>query len=179
MIRRLRASTPSPSARTPCWAAVLLVAGCAAPPPAGGPLSAEDRAAVQSAWEGILAAEAALDWDALSAHLTEDFVHLDPRSTPLSGRAAWRTWLDGMQFGDATVSYEVQEIGGSGDMAYVWWTMNGNWTEGGQPRQTSAKGLTVFRKQADGGWLAARNAWNANPPPPAPPAPPAARRRGN
>lgn len=161
-------------ARIVILSALLVLAACTAetadtldtvetPEPAGGPLSAEDLASVEAVWDAITAADEQADWDASESLMTEDFVHLDPRTPPILGRAAWRDWVDGMQFGIAELAYETHEIAGSGDLAYVLWAFAGAWTEAGETMEGSGKGISIFKKQADGSWLLARNAWNENP----------------
>lgn len=135
---------------------VVLASGCGS-----GALSASDRAAVQEAWDAVAAADIAADLEATEALITDDFVHIDPRvAGPLSGRAEWRAWADSLDFGAGEGGYEVEEIGGSGSLAYVVWTGRSSWMQGGQRQEASFKGMSVFRKEADGSWKLARNAWN-------------------
>ncbi|MDX1389715.1 MAG: DUF4440 domain-containing protein, partial [Acidobacteriota bacterium] len=85
---------------------------------------------------------------------------------PISGRTAWREWIDSMGFESvegAETGYEVIEIAGSGDLAYVAWTLSGSWIERGETVSMSGKGLSIYRRQPDGSWLLARNAWNPDP----------------
>lgn len=150
-------------------AVAVLSAGCASEPAptAAGPLSAEDRAAIQAAWDRLAEADTNLDWDVSETLIADDIVHIDPRHAgPIAGRTAWREWIDSMAFETIEGSetrYDVVEIAGSGDLAYVVWTLTGSWVERGETVTTSGKGLTLYERQADGSWLVARNAWNQDP----------------
>ena len=149
----------------PAVLAALMSGACAAPapPPVTHDLTDEDLAAVRAVWDALGVAENALDWETVSTMLSPDFVHLDPRSTPIVGVEAWRAWIAAMDFGAGDSGYTVEEIAGSGDLAYVFWTFVGSWTEAGEPMETSGKGLSLFARGADGEWRLTRNAWNANP----------------
>lgn len=161
----ITSTRPLRRAALPTVLVALLSAACAAPPPppVTHDLTDEDLAAVRAAWDAIGEAEAALEWETLATMLSADIVHLDPRSTPIVGIEAWREWIAAMEFGEGESGYTVEEISGSGDLAYVYWTFSGSWTESGELVETSGKGLTLFARGADGEWLLTRNAWNANP----------------
>lgn len=145
---------------------VFALASCAAPepPPMTHDLTQADLDAVRVAWEALTAAELATDWDASETMMSPDFVHLDPRSTPIEGMEAWRTWVDAMGFGEGSdPGYVAREIAGSGDLAFVYWTFDGGWVEGGEPVEASGKGISIFKRGADGAWRIHRNAWNMDP----------------
>ena len=139
-------------------AVAVVATGCQAPPPASHDLSDADLAAVRAVWDDMEAV--GTDWDALQQFLTDDFVHLDPRAEPLVGIEAWREWVEGMEFGGDDCCYELEEISGSGDLAYIFWTFEGSWTEAGQPVEARTKGISIYRRTADGMWLLSRNVWN-------------------
>ena len=127
-------------------------------------LSEADVAAVRRVWEAMEAANTATDWDTYQQHLTQDIVFLDPRiAGPLRGRTAWREWVDSMGFSDPEVRYDVEEISGSGDVAYIVWTGEGRWIEGGEQMEAQGKGLSLFQRETDGAWRMSRSAWNSNP----------------
>jgi len=156
---------PALSASLIALAAVTVGCATEAPPAAGpGQFSAQDRSAVQAAWDAVTAADRQADWDTSETLMTDDFIHLDPRvSGPLRGRGPWREWVDGMGFGAADVRFAAVDVAGSGDMAYVVWTLEGSFAERGETVMISAKGMSLFERQDDGRWLLAANAWNANP----------------
>ena len=127
-------------------------------------LTEADLAAVRRVWEAMEAANSATDWDTYQQYLTQDHVTLDPRiAGPLRGRAAWREWLDSADLSDPEVRFTVEEISGSGDVAYIVWTGEGSWIEGGEQMEAQGKGLSLFRREGDGSWRLSRSAWNANP----------------
>ena len=144
-------------------AAVIGAAACQDPPTASHDLSEADLAAVRTAWDAIDAANKAGDWDALQQHSTSDFVHLDPRVEPIYGIEAWREWVESMEFTEFEGGFTVEEVSGSGDLAYVMWTFESSWMEAGVRVEAEGKGLSLFRREEDGSWRTSRNAWNLNP----------------
>jgi len=141
---------------------VIASAACA-PATASHDLTDADLAAVRAVWDAIEASDIASDWAATQQYLTSDFVHLDPRTPPLLGSEAWREWVESMDFGDFQGAYTVEEVAGSGDLAYVRWNFAGSWTEGGERMESEGKGLSLFIRTPDGSWQMSRNAWNATP----------------
>ncbi len=127
-------------------------------------LTEADLAAVRRVWDTMEAAQMATDWDTYQQHLTKDIVALDPRiAGPLRGSTAWREWIDSMGLSDPEVQFNVEEVSGSGDVAYIVWTGEGRWIEDGQQMEAQGKGLNLFRREADGSWRSSHSAWNANP----------------
>ncbi len=126
-------------------------------------LSEADLAPVREVWDALIAANRATDWDAFQQHATEDFVHLDPRAPALVGIKAWREWADSVDFGDVDIRFDVDELAGNGDLAYLRSSFAGSWTEGGELMETQGKGLSLFRRLADGSWRISHNVWNSNP----------------
>ena len=95
--------------------------------------------------------------------LTQDIVVLDPRvAGPLRGRTAWREWADTMDVSDVEGTFNVEDVSGSGDVAYLVWTFDASWAEDGEKMEAQGKGLSLFRREADG-WRLSHSAWNANP----------------
>ncbi len=148
-------------------AVMVLTTACQAPPPAPNDLSEADVAAVRALWENL--EDDGTDWEAVASRLTSDFVHLDPRAEPLFGIEVWREWVEGMELGGEDCCYELEEISGSGDLAYIVWTFDGSWTESGALVETRTKGITLFRRMPDGSWRLSRNVWNPTPSTPAHP----------
>ncbi len=122
-------------------------------------LSDTDLAAVRAAWDAIDEADRATDWDTLEGLLTSDFKHLTPRTAIIRGRGEWRAFVEASAISDVEINYTVDEIGGSGDLAYVIWSYRGTYTEGGARISTPGKGMSLFRRQPDSKWLNSRNAW--------------------
>ena len=138
---------------------VVITTGCQAPATMSHDLTAADLTAVRAVWDDMEAL--GTDWDALQQFLTDDFVHLDPRSAPLVGVEAWKEWVESMELGDDQTEYTLEEVTGSGDLAYIRWSFTGSWTESGQLVESQGKGISIFRRMPDGSWRLSRNAWNA------------------
>ena len=127
-------------------------------------LTEADVAAVREVWDTMEAATFATDWDTYEQHLTQDIVFLDPRiAGPLRGRAAWREWVDTVDFSDVEGAFTVEEVSGGGDLAYMVLTFDASWVEDGEKIEAKGKGLSLLRREDDGSWRMSHNAWNANP----------------
>ncbi len=74
-----------------------------------------------------------------------------------------RKWVDSMEFSEFEGGFTVEEVSGSGDLAYVMWTFESSWMEAGVRVEAEGKGLSLFRREEDGSWRTSRNAWNLNP----------------
>ena len=125
---------------------VVITTGCQAPATISHDLTDADLAALRAVWDAMEAV--GTDWDAVQQFLTDDFVHLDPRTAPLGGVEAWMEWVEAMEFGDDQSQYTVQEVAGSGDLAYIRWSFTGSWTESGQLVESQGKGLSIYSKDA-------------------------------
>ena len=143
------------------WVVAIAISltGCQASPPASHDLTTTDLAGVRAVWDDMQAV--GNDWDAIQQFLTDDFVHLDPRTPPLVGVEAWREWVESMEFGDEQSQYTVEEVAGSGDLAYIRWSFTGSWTESGQLVEIQGKGISIYTRMPDGTWRLSRNVWNA------------------
>ena len=127
-------------------------------------LTEADLTAVREVWDTMEAASMATDWDTYQQHVTQDLVALDPRvAGPLRGRTAWREWIDSIGFGNPEIQFNVEEVSGSGDVAFIFWTGEGRWIEGGEQMEAQGKGLNLFRREVDGSWRLSHSAWNPNP----------------
>lgn len=151
--------------RAPVLFALTLVA-CTPP---GADFSAEDEAAVLAAEEAYRTAWAANDSAAVMATLAPDAVLMPAGREPIQGDSAIRAFwwpADGSSTTIESYEIDVDEVEGSGDLAYI----------RGRGRlafvYTSADGeasalssesvhLSVFRRGADGRWRIARRAWSA------------------
>jgi ketosteroid isomerase-like protein len=150
--------------RTASWIVLLVIAIAAcAPATASHDLTETDLADIRAVWDAVEASDLASDWATTQGYLTSDFVHLDPRTAPLLGSEAWLEWVESMDFSDVQGTYTVEEVAGSGDLAYVRWSVTGSWMEGGELVETQGKGLSLFKRMPDGLWKMSRNAWNATP----------------
>ena len=67
-----------------------------------------------------------------------------------------------MDVSDVEGTFNVEDVSGSGDVAYLVWTFDASWAEDGEKMEAQGKGLSLFRREADG-WRLSHSAWNANP----------------
>ncbi len=146
--------------------AALLVAavvgtGCQAPAPAF--LTDADRAALARGAEAWAQAAEAGDPAALGALYVEDAVVLPPNQGVVSGRAAIET-----HFGAfpplSNVRLDQIEVEGSGDVAYVRgrYAMTIHVPGASEPTSDQGKYLEIWKKQADGSWMIARDMYSSD-----------------
>lgn len=106
-------------------------------------------------------ATAAGDVDAVLALMAEDVVFLVAGRPPMRGRGSFASALRGL-FGQHRIesTSEVQDIEASGSLAYCWshLTVRVVPMAGGAASVRSGSALSIFRKQADGAWVVARDA---------------------
>ncbi len=107
--------------------------------------------------------------DTILAVWADDAVLLAPGTPPLQGKAAIRGYVDAaMRIPGFKISWEPQtvEVARSGDLAYM---LEQNVTtvndSSGKPVTTYGRGVTVWRKDADGKWRNVVDIWNEAPPP--------------
>lgn len=146
------------------------------PPPSSQP-SPEDRMladqrAITRLQEADIAANTALDLDALVSLTTDDVVLLPPGRPPVVGKKALRSFYQGLvdKNPDAQVlaySEEWDEVRIVGDFAFQWGTI----TERTKASVTAAESssavhaMRMLARQPDGSWKIARFMWNAAPAP--------------
>ena len=106
--------------------------------------------------------------DAFAAMLTDDVVFLAANEKPLVGKAAVRAWADAYYKAFRT-SWDkpVEEFVVSGDHAFerYRWTSTDTPVAGGAPIVGTGWGLIVYRREADGRWRVARDAFGPDHPP--------------
>jgi len=106
-------------------------------------------------------ATAAGDVEAVLALMAEDVVFLVAGHPPMKGRDAFASGLRALLAShEITSKGDIQEVAISGELAYCWSVLDVRTTPkaGGQPSVRSGNVLSVFRKQADGGWVLSRDA---------------------
>ena len=146
-------------------------------PPSSSQPSAEDRLladqrAITRLQERDIAANTALDLDALVSLTTDDVVVLPPGRPPVVGQKALRSFYQALveKTPDAQVlaySEEWDEVRIVGDFAFQWGTI----TERTKASVTTAESssavhaMRVLARQPDGSWKIARFMWNAAPAP--------------
>jgi uncharacterized protein (TIGR02246 family) len=146
---------------TLCASSTLLGCGTSAPD-----LEQARRAVVaaDSAWA---AAAAARDLEGSVNAMADDGIMLPPDQAPVVGRTAIKEY---MAAAHATPGFSVQWVTGetrvasSGDLAYSFdrsrYTIPDS---SGTIRTIHAKGVTVWRREADGRWRCVADIWNSAP----------------
>jgi uncharacterized protein (TIGR02246 family) len=155
----------------PCTIALTLA--CAAPAPEqAAPPAAPDPAAVRQTIEAANArqVDAILKGDAQAAvaNYADDAVFMNPGAPAAQGKAALVDLFTGMiqQGSFSDVKMQTVDVVVSGDLAVENGTYR--WTltpKGGKAMPDSGKYMTVWRKQADGGWKIIRDINNSDVPP--------------
>ncbi len=121
-------------------------------------------AAADSAWA---AAAAGGDLEASVNAMAEDGIMFPPDQAPVIGRAAIREY---MAAAFATPGFSVQwatgeiRVASGGDLAYSF--SRSRYTvpdSSGSIRTIPAKGVTVWRREADGTWRCVADIWNGAP----------------
>lgn len=145
---------------------VLALAACA---PSQRAFTAEDEAAVRALEEAYRQGWLANDSSAVMATLSPEAVLMPAGVEPLVGDAAIRSYwwpADGSETTIEAYSIVVQEVEGSGDLAYLRGRGSLEFTyrdpAGEVSRLTSeAVHLSVAERRADGRWQIVRRAWSA------------------
>ena len=127
-----------------------------------GPLTAEDLSTIRSSSLEFSKHMLARDFDALVQLYTDDVVFMPPNHPVVEGQDGLRKWFDSFPKASA-FSLSIRDIGGYGDVAYVWGhaTMTLH-SEGGAGVEEAMKYVEVRKKQADGSWLLAVDLFNSD-----------------
>ena len=125
-------------------------------------LSDVDKEAIEASSKTWVATYNKNDWAALAELFTEDAVMMPPNSNSAIGRPAIAAWQAANENG-FRIAFEIQEILGSADIAYVRGSSCvfiplGN----GQYGIDIGKFLEVRQKQANGQWLIKADAFNSD-----------------
>ena len=137
-----------------------------------GPLSEDDVAAITSQTETFRQAILAGDWAVNAGLFTQDGMLMPPNEPAVQGRTAIQEWL-AATFGAASFTEFTNapvEIDGRGGIAYSRATYSLAYTAEGiaEPITDTGKYIVIWKKQADGAWLAVANPWNSDLPLPEP-----------
>lgn len=147
------------------FAAIACAVFAACQPGAAG-LTEQDKAAFRKGDEALLrtALSEKPDWPALAAELyAQDAELLPPEEPSVKGLDAIKTWYSGWpSFQDFKLTEVRRE--GSGDFAYLHYGY-AVVPRVPEPVTEKGKGLTVFRKGADGAWKNVAECWNSDTPP--------------
>ncbi len=147
--------------------AAVLVTGLAACAPAEPPdTRAQDEAAIREADTAFAAAAATKDVEAIMAFFTDDAVALPPNAPMASGKAALRAeWETMIATPGMSVSWSPTTVVASGDLGYSIGTATMSMTgPDGAAMSDSMKYVTIWRRQADGSWKVAVDAYSSNTP---------------
>ncbi len=126
-----------------------------------GPLSDEDRAAIQSTVDTYVQTTLAADWTTWSELWADDAVNMPPNEAALVGLPAIMEWMEAFPEVTAFTS-TPSEISGAGDVAYVRGVYEYTATVEGESVTDSGKYLVVMRKDADGSWKTTSQIWNSD-----------------
>ncbi len=109
------------------------------------------------------------DVEAVFAHMTDDVVMMPPGEPTLRGKAAareWYSWLLSQYKTSSLVLTQREVIVGEGVGAVIGaheWILKP--VAGGEPVVDRGSYMQVWKQQADGRWLFAREIWNSSAPP--------------
>jgi uncharacterized protein (TIGR02246 family) len=119
-----------------------------------------DEQAIRAMHTRWIKAVNAADLDCLMALMTDDAVLLNPGQTFVSKQAFPAVFTGGHQQFRLHCSSEIEELTVAGDFAYSRCrdTLSATPHAGGEALQLAGFRLTVYRRDADGRWLLARDA---------------------
>ncbi len=128
-----------------------------------------DATAVRRVHGEYVEAINANDLERLMGVMTEDVVFLAAGEPPYVGKAAVRPWVAGyLQAYKTHWDKPVEEFVVSGDWAFERYSYTSTDTPvaGGEPVTGTGWGLVIYRRDADGQWRVARDAWGPDRPAP-------------
>ncbi len=150
----------------------LLLVGCGGGPSSSAVDVEADKAAIRAQIAEAVAAHNAADGEAWASLATEDIVFMVDGGPSISGRAAILDWITEFYAVNrmSDMTSEAQEIEIAGDWAYSrdHFSAMLTPTAGGEPVRMDVKEIVIWRRQADGAWLASRVIFNSNIPPETP-----------
>ena len=126
------------------------------------------KQAIDAGHERFLAAMRANDPAALLAELADDVTFMPPNQEPLRGKAAVRSWYEGVLVQTTTVAVAVspREVVVAGD----WGIESGSyeWTlkpkAGGATFMARGSLIAIWRQDPAGTWKVHRDIWNSSDP---------------
>ena len=109
------------------------------------------------------------DLDRSVSYMADDAIMFPPEGAPVIGKAAIREYMaSGFANAGFSVTWEPEDavVSDGGDLAYTRshsvYTVPG---ANGAIQTIHAKGVTIWRKSADGNWHCVVDIWNEAPPP--------------
>lgn len=152
-----------------------LISGCRPPAevaevaPVDLSLTDEDIAAINAFGSSLTAALLTdpFDIDGFLELFTEDMAIMPPNMPAMEGKSTYRQWLEPLGLTTTEVSMEIRDIGGSGDIAYLYINYDETFIFQGldKPVEDTGSALGVLKRQPDGFWLLSHWMWNSNKPP--------------
>ena len=151
-------------------ALMLVLAGCHHEQPAAPEAPdtrAADETAIRDAEAGMAKAVGALDAAQAVSYYTEDVVGMSPDSPVVEGKENMEKYFETMMKDKPELSWEPVkvEVARSGDLAYSWGKGKMSMKDKkGKVIETGVKYVSVWKKQADGGWKIAVDTMMPDPP---------------
>ncbi len=145
-------------------AATTVLSACATSD-AGGSGSSRANAAVHQAHDRFVDAINSNDLEAILAMFTHDVVLMPPNSPILVGEPAIRYWAQGyLDAFQTRWEKSTLELVVLGDWAFEQYSYESTDTPraGGEELHDIGKGIIVYRRDTDGVWRVARDAWNSD-----------------
>jgi uncharacterized protein (TIGR02246 family) len=125
--------------------------------------------AIDRVREAHIAAMNAGNVDAFVGVFSEDAVQMPPNAPANAGKAAIRAWIGGFLTPfNVQFALEVEEVQVAGDWAFERgrYQLRATPKAGGDGFSDAGKYITIYQKQPDNTWLAARDIWNSDHPVP-------------
>ena len=140
---------------TPVVALILALTGCQQPAPQAPDTRAADETAIRAAEAEMAKAVAALDPAKAASFYTDDIVGMAVDAPVVQGKENmqkyFETWMK--EKPEFSVNTAKAEVARSGDLAYTWGTGKMSVKDKkGKVAETTFKYVSVWKKQADGGW---------------------------
>jgi uncharacterized protein (TIGR02246 family) len=152
---------------TPVVALILALTACQQPAPQAPDTRAADETAIQTAEAEMAQAFAALDPAKTASFYTDDVVGMSPDVPVLQGKENMQKYFETMMKEKPELSWTPVkvEVARSGDLAYSWGKGKVSMKDKkGKVTETTVKYVSVWKKQADGGWKIAVDTMIPDPP---------------
>ena len=144
----------------------LLLASCQAPQTN----VADVRKAIEEAGTRFSAAYNSKDMASVAGFYAPEAIVLPPNGPSVSGRENIETGWKEISNVVSDLKFETRRVDAIGDLAYEVGTYTATVQMPGMAAMAdNGKYLTVWKRQADGKWLAVADTWNTNLPMPTPP----------
>jgi uncharacterized protein (TIGR02246 family) len=152
---------------TPVVALILALTACQQPAPQAPDTRAADETAIRTAEAEMAQAFAALDPAKTASFYTDDVVGMSVDVPVLQGKENMQKYFETMMKEKPELSWTPVkvEVARSGDLAYSWGKGKVSMKDKkGKVTETTDKYVSVWKKQADGGWKIAVDTMIPDPP---------------